>query len=259
MTTATLQRARAAGLPVLQTYGLTEACSQVTTEMLSEADGTTAGSPIPGVEVRIVEPDSSGVGGIEVRGPTVAKGLGPWLQTKDLGSLDADPQVLDGDDRRVRVRLVPGHGRQRERFRLARRADLEILPRHRRLKIDCDCGFLVAIEDELQLAQVVIEGVGHDREARDGFLFRQGRMIAVGRAGSGVDKAFDFGVAAGLSIALVEQGAKEPKHKIFEFGKVGKFHDVTFFVDPYLRLSAGTFAIVPSTIAQDVLSAHAKN
>ncbi|MDP1828380.1 MAG: AMP-binding protein [Archangium sp.] len=89
MTSSTLQRARAAGLPVLQTYGLTEACSQVTTETLEGADGTTAGPPIPGVEVRIVEPDATGVGEIEVRGPTVAKGLGPWLKTKDLGVLDS--------------------------------------------------------------------------------------------------------------------------------------------------------------------------
>ena len=88
MTSATLQRARAAGLPVLQTYGLTEACSQVTTESLEDADGTTAGTPIHGVEVRITNPDAQGVGEIEVRGPTVAKGLGPWLQTKDLGALD---------------------------------------------------------------------------------------------------------------------------------------------------------------------------
>ncbi len=88
MTSSTLQRARAAGLPVLQTYGLTEACSQVTTEVPDEADGLTAGRPIPGVEVRITEPDESGVGEIEVRGPTVAKGLGPWLKTKDLGLLD---------------------------------------------------------------------------------------------------------------------------------------------------------------------------
>jgi O-succinylbenzoic acid--CoA ligase len=74
---------------VLQTYGLTEACSQVTTEVLGEADGATAGPPIPGVEVRIAHPDAEGVGEIEVRGPTVALGLGPWLATKDLGRLDA--------------------------------------------------------------------------------------------------------------------------------------------------------------------------
>ena len=89
VSSATLGRARAAGLPVVQTYGLTEACSQVTTEALDQADGATAGPPVRGVEVRISEPDAGGVGEIEVRGPTVAKGLGPWLKTKDLGSLDS--------------------------------------------------------------------------------------------------------------------------------------------------------------------------
>lgn len=87
MTTAQLQRARAAGLPVLQTYGLTEACSQVTTERLDEADGTTAGRPIPGVEIRLVD------GEIEVKGPTVARGCGPWLRTKDLGVIDAQGRL----------------------------------------------------------------------------------------------------------------------------------------------------------------------
>lgn len=89
MTAAQLQRARAAGLPALQTYGLTEASSQVTTEPPGEADGSSAGTPLPGVRVRVVAPDAEGVGEIEVSGPTVAKGLGPWLRTKDLGRLDA--------------------------------------------------------------------------------------------------------------------------------------------------------------------------
>ncbi len=88
-----LARARALGLPVLQTYGLTEACSQVTTESPAEADGSTAGRPLSGVEVRIAREDGADalvgeVGEIQVRGATVAKALGPWLQTKDLGALD---------------------------------------------------------------------------------------------------------------------------------------------------------------------------
>lgn len=94
MSAALLERARASGLPVLQTYGLTEACSQVTTERLGEADGQTAGPPIDGVEVRVVDDGGApvgvgAVGNIEVCGPTVAVGRGPWLATKDLGSLDA--------------------------------------------------------------------------------------------------------------------------------------------------------------------------
>ena len=87
------QEARALGVPVLQTYGLTEACSQVATERLADADGATAGHPLPGVEVRIVADDGGDsalgeVGEIWVRGPTVGVSAG-WLRTKDLGSFDA--------------------------------------------------------------------------------------------------------------------------------------------------------------------------
>ncbi len=89
MSAAQLSRARLAGIPVLQTYGLTEACSQVTTEEPELADGQTAGTPLDGIEVRIINADADGIGEIEVRGPTVAKGHGEWLHTKDLGALDS--------------------------------------------------------------------------------------------------------------------------------------------------------------------------
>jgi O-succinylbenzoic acid--CoA ligase len=85
---ALLARARAAGLPALHTYGLTEAASQVTAERLGDADGATAGWPLPGVEVRVSQ------GAIEVRGPTMMLGylgeppLSGWFQTGDLGELD---------------------------------------------------------------------------------------------------------------------------------------------------------------------------
>jgi O-succinylbenzoic acid--CoA ligase len=93
MTTALLQRARAAQLPVLQTYGLTQACSQVTTERPAAADGATAGPPLPGLRVELV--DAAGlavatgeVGEIRVQGDTVAPAFAPWLATGDLGRLD---------------------------------------------------------------------------------------------------------------------------------------------------------------------------
>jgi O-succinylbenzoic acid--CoA ligase len=80
-------------LPVLQTYGLTEACSQVTTERLAEADGTTAGRALPGLEVQIIDGEGHVVtpgiiGEIRVKGQTVTPAAGSWLSTKDLGSLD---------------------------------------------------------------------------------------------------------------------------------------------------------------------------
>jgi o-succinylbenzoate---CoA ligase len=76
---ALLARAAAAGIPVSQTYGLTEACSQVTTSAPGEPD--TAGWPLPGVHVAL-EDD----GEILVSGPTVAGG--GTLRTGDLGRLD---------------------------------------------------------------------------------------------------------------------------------------------------------------------------
>lgn len=86
---ALLERARAKGMPVLQTYGLTETCAQVTCERPGEADGSTAGPPMPGMEVRIED------GEIEVRGPALMRGylgqppVSGWWRTGDLGALDA--------------------------------------------------------------------------------------------------------------------------------------------------------------------------
>ena len=75
VTPALLGRAAAAGVPVATTYGLTEACSQV----------TTLGAPLFCTSVRLA-PD----GEILVSGPTVAPGAGPVLRTGDLGAWGAD-------------------------------------------------------------------------------------------------------------------------------------------------------------------------
>jgi O-succinylbenzoic acid--CoA ligase len=93
---ALLERAAEAGVPVCQTYGLTEACSQVATvplAALGQAGPTGvaamgAGRPLFCTRVRIGQD-----GEILVAGPTVAPAaISPdgWLATGDLGSLDAD-------------------------------------------------------------------------------------------------------------------------------------------------------------------------
>jgi o-succinylbenzoate---CoA ligase len=76
---ALLARARDAGWPVAPTYGLTQACSQVTVAEPGDVD--TAGAPLPGVRVTIAAD-----GEILVEGPTVAGG--GTLRTGDLGRLD---------------------------------------------------------------------------------------------------------------------------------------------------------------------------
>ncbi len=80
-------------VPVLVTYGLTEACSQVTTtryETRFAPLGEGSGEPLPGTKVRIAD------GRIQVRGATMMAGYWnepplpqrAWFDTGDLGRLD---------------------------------------------------------------------------------------------------------------------------------------------------------------------------
>ena len=107
--TSTALRARCASRRVraLATYGLTEACSQVTTQRLPP-DGAPfavlegSGPPLAGVEVSLRdeaghEVTVGAVGRVFVRGASVMTGYwrhpplaGAWLDTGDLGSFDAE-------------------------------------------------------------------------------------------------------------------------------------------------------------------------
>jgi len=85
-----LGRARARGVPVVTTYGLTEACSQVATQIPGQ-ENPGVGPPLPGTRVRIVDDQ------IEIDGPALFDGyLGEpprrpgWFSTGDFGRLDAE-------------------------------------------------------------------------------------------------------------------------------------------------------------------------
>lgn len=93
---------RARGIRVLTTYGLTEACSQVTTQPFDRPELWTSldsGVALPGVTLRVVDAAGNAVvgqeGRIHVGGPTLMSGyvgddgeVAPLFETGDLGVVD---------------------------------------------------------------------------------------------------------------------------------------------------------------------------
>ncbi len=122
------------GVPALEGYGCTE-CSPVVAVNVPDIDrdgycqpGTSSGSvgrPLPGVRIRIINPDTEEAvtpgtpGMIEVHGPNVMKGYcnnpaatrdvisAGWYRTGDLGYLDAD-RFLHITDRVSRFSKIAG-------------------------------------------------------------------------------------------------------------------------------------------------------
>ncbi len=96
------------GLHLTEGYGLTEASPVLTVATGGpKAKAGHVGKPIPGVEIRIHEPDGSGVGEVYARGPNVMLGYAEneeetqktidedgWLHTGDLGKLDKKGQLV---------------------------------------------------------------------------------------------------------------------------------------------------------------------
>lgn len=93
-----LERAHAAGIPALPTYGLSETCGQVATLRPGSSPARKA-HLLPGVEARIGPEER-----IHLRGPMVSPGYlgepdrppGQWLVTGDRGRLDGDELVVLG-------------------------------------------------------------------------------------------------------------------------------------------------------------------
>jgi long-chain acyl-CoA synthetase len=88
------------GIPVVNGYGLTEAGTALTLNDLKPFRADTVGKPLPGVELRILNPDSDGVGEVAVQSKTVMSHylddpeltletiVDGWLLTGDLGRFD---------------------------------------------------------------------------------------------------------------------------------------------------------------------------
>ncbi len=98
---ATLQFFYDLGIPVANGYGLTEAGTAITLNDFNPFRPDTVGRPLPGMEVRIVNPDADGIGEVVVRGKTMMSHylddpeltaetiVDGWLMTSDLGRMDS--------------------------------------------------------------------------------------------------------------------------------------------------------------------------
>ena len=99
---ATMQFFYDLGIPVTCGYGLTEACTAVTLNDLKPFRADTVGKPLPGSEVRVLNPDADGIGEVAVRSrsvmshylddpemtaQTIVEG---WLLTGDQGRFDGN-------------------------------------------------------------------------------------------------------------------------------------------------------------------------
>ncbi|HXX68502.1 MAG TPA: AMP-binding protein, partial [Polyangiaceae bacterium] len=97
----TQERFAGLGLELTQGYGLTEAAPVLAVARPGSRSRAGVGKAVPGVQLRIDNPDRSGVGEIVARGPNVMAGYtdpqatadaiddAGWLHTGDLGHLDA--------------------------------------------------------------------------------------------------------------------------------------------------------------------------
>ena len=94
------------GIPVANGYGLTEAGTAITVNDLHPFRADTVGKPLPGMEVKIVNPAEDGVGEVYVRSKTVMAGYlndpeltteafsDGWLKTGDLGRFDKTGHLI---------------------------------------------------------------------------------------------------------------------------------------------------------------------
>jgi len=92
----------ALGFAMTEGYGLTETAPVVCFNPLHRMRPGSVGVPLPGVEVKIVNPDRDGVGEVAIRGPNVMQGYyqnpaataevmrDGWFLSGDLGRLSAD-------------------------------------------------------------------------------------------------------------------------------------------------------------------------
>jgi long-chain acyl-CoA synthetase len=109
------------GMPIYEGYGLTETAPVLTVNPENRSRRGSAGKPLPGVELRLFNPDKDGIGEFVVRSPSLMLGYykNPaataqavrhgWFHTGDLGWVDEDGYVyITG---RIKDVIVTGAGK----------------------------------------------------------------------------------------------------------------------------------------------------
>jgi long-chain acyl-CoA synthetase len=104
------------GIPVANAYGATEAGTAITVNDLKPFRADTVGKPLPGVELKILNPHADGIGQVAVRSKTVMSRylddpemtaetiVDGWLMTGDLGRIDTSGHLqLFGRDKNMIV------------------------------------------------------------------------------------------------------------------------------------------------------------
>src|SRR5579863_2347048 len=101
MEPSTLQFFYDLGIPVANGYGLTEAGTVLTLNDFKPFRADTVGKPLPGVEMRVLNPDAEGIGEVAAQSKTIMAHylddpeltaetiVDGWLLTGDLGRFDA--------------------------------------------------------------------------------------------------------------------------------------------------------------------------
>src|SRR5437763_7956918 len=97
---ATLQFFYDLAIPIANGYGLTEACTVLTVNGLKPFRADTVDKPLPGVDLRILNPDADGIGEVAAKSKTIMSHylddpemtaetiVDGWLLTGDLGRFD---------------------------------------------------------------------------------------------------------------------------------------------------------------------------